>query len=91
MNALIKKQKKFDLSIDIKLNLIYNTIKKQKNFDLSIDIELNLIYNTIIKGKEKNEMSKKKKAKKKLSTKDIIELIIKAVIAIAALIQAIKS
>lgn len=35
-------------------------------------------------------MSKKKKAKKKLSTKDIIELIIKAVIAIAALIQAIK-
>lgn len=36
-------------------------------------------------------MSKKKKAKKKLSEKDIIELLIKAVIALAALIQAVKS
>lgn len=36
-------------------------------------------------------MSKKKKAKKKLSTKDIIELVIKAVLATAALITAIKS
>ncbi len=36
-------------------------------------------------------MSKKKKAKKKLSTKDIIELVIKAVLAIATLITAIKS
>ncbi len=36
-------------------------------------------------------MSKKKKAKKKLSTKDIIELLIKAVIAVATLITAIKS
>lgn len=42
-------------------------------------------------GKEENEMSKKKKAKKKLSTKDIIELVIKAGFAIAALITAIKS
>ena len=36
-------------------------------------------------------MSKKKKAKKRLSTKDKIELGIKAVIALAALIQSIKS
>lgn len=36
-------------------------------------------------------MSKKKKAKKKLSTKDIIELVIKAILALAALITAIKS
>lgn len=36
-------------------------------------------------------MSKKKKANKKLSTKDIITLLIQAVLAIAALIQAIKS
>ena len=36
-------------------------------------------------------MPKKKKAKKKLPTKDIIELAIKAVIATAALITAIKS
>ena len=36
-------------------------------------------------------MSKKKKAKKKtLSTKDIIDLVIKAVLATAALIQAIR-
>lgn len=41
--------------------------------------------------KEENEMSKKKKAKKKLSPKDIISLIIEAVIALAALITAIKS
>lgn len=40
---------------------------------------------------EEDEMSKKKKAKKKLSTKDKIELVIKAVLALAALIQAIKS
>lgn len=32
-----------------------------------------------------------KKAKKKLSTKDIIELVIQAIIALAALITAIKS
>ena len=36
-------------------------------------------------------MSKKKKAKKKLPIKDIISLLIQAVFAIAALIQAIKS
>lgn len=37
-------------------------------------------------------MSNKKKAKKKtLSTKDIIELVIKAMLAAAALIQSIKS
>lgn len=42
-------------------------------------------------GKEENEMSKKKKAKKKLSTKDMISLMIEAVIAVAALITAIKS
>ncbi len=36
-------------------------------------------------------MSKKKKAKKKLSKKDKISLIIEAVIALAALITAIKS
>ena len=36
-------------------------------------------------------MSKKKKANKKLSTKDILTLLIQAVLAIAALIQAIKS
>lgn len=36
-------------------------------------------------------MSKKKKAKKKLSTKDMISLIIEAVIAVATLITAIKS
>lgn len=36
-------------------------------------------------------MSKKKKAKKKLPTKDKIELVIKAGFAIAALITAIKS
>lgn len=66
--------------------------KKQKNFDFSIDIKLNLIYNKIIKGKEINDMSNKKKAKKKtLSAKDIIELVIKAMLAAAALIQSIKS
>ena len=43
------------------------------------------------KRKEENEMSKKKKAKKKLSTKDVITLLIQAVFALAALIQAIKS
>lgn len=42
-------------------------------------------------GKEENEMSKKEKAKKKLSMKDVISLIIDAVIALAALITAIKS
>lgn len=42
-------------------------------------------------GKEENEMSKKKKVKKKLSTKDMISLIIEAVIALAALVTAIKS
>ena len=36
-------------------------------------------------------MSKKKKAKKKLTTKDTISLIIEAIIALAALITAIKS
>ena len=36
-------------------------------------------------------MSKKKKAKKKLSTKDMITLLIQAIFAIAALIQSIKS
>lgn len=66
--------------------------KKQKKFDFSIDIKLNLIYNKIIKGKEINDMSNKKKAKKKtLSAKDIIELVIKAMLAAAALIQSIKS
>lgn len=45
-----------------------------------------------IKGKEINDMSNKKKAKKKtLSAKDIIELVIKAMLAAAALIQSIKS
>lgn len=36
-------------------------------------------------------MSKEKKAKKKLSTKDMIELIVDVVIALATLITAIKS
>ena len=36
-------------------------------------------------------MPKKKNAKKKLTTKEIIELVIQAVIATAALITAIKS
>lgn len=36
-------------------------------------------------------MSKKKKQNKKLTTKDIISLVIEAVLAIAALITAIKS
>lgn len=36
-------------------------------------------------------MSKKSKTKKKLSAKDIIELVIKAMLAAAALIQSIKS
>lgn len=36
-------------------------------------------------------MSKKKKANKKLSTKDVLTLLIQGVLAIAALIQAIKS
>ncbi len=36
-------------------------------------------------------MSKKRKSEKKMTTKDIIELLIEAVTALAALIAAIKS
>ena len=36
-------------------------------------------------------MSKRRKNKKKMSAKDVIELVIQAIIAIAALITAIKS
>ena len=36
-------------------------------------------------------MAKKKKKKKKLSTKDVVELAVSIVVAIAALITAIKS
>jgi hypothetical protein len=45
----------------------------------------------VIYGKEKNDMAKKKKSQKKLSTKELISLIIEGVIALATLITAIKS
>ena len=45
----------------------------------------------MIYGKEKNDMAKKKKSQKKLSTKELISLIIEGVIALATLITAIKS
>jgi hypothetical protein len=48
------------------------------------------MYNNIIKRKGERQMAKKHKKKEKLSHKEIAELIIEAVLALAALIEALK-
>lgn len=59
-----------------------------KNVTKSVDTICDKRYNVIIKGKGETDVSKKSK---KLSQKEIIDLVIKAVVAAAALITAIKS
>ena len=75
---------------------LYSATKKQKKFDFSVyqikfDIHYTCSKEIVIQRKEKNDLAKKKKSQKKLSTKEVISLIIEAVIALATLITAIKS
>ena len=70
-------------------------MEKQKKFTKSIDIYKKQRYNIIVTWSQQKErsktMAKKHKKQKKLSVKEVIELIIEAATAIAALIAAIKS